>query len=666
MVIPIADIRSILGLSFSLLLAGCALNTTSVQSPVASPGLIRGKVFGGQQPVIGATMQLYAVGVSGNGSAATPLIHSTVLTTAGGAFSINGDYTCPANALVYLTATGGNPGITGVVNNPALALVDALGPCSNLTPATNIVINEATTVAAAWALSPFTSSLTNIGATNTNSVGITNAFLTAAQLVDPLGGQSPGNVPALTVMETAKLNSLADVIAGCVNSNGVDTNCSGLFADVTPPTGGAPADTFAAALAVVKNPGNNVAAIFNNHVSASPPFPALTQAPTDWSMTITFNSGTNNFQLYAFDSKGNMWGFANNQLTELSHQLTPILSISLAPYADGYIYGSGSPTIYANEGFAIDPSDNVWITSNGYTPPGGGTPNSGGSVLEFRPSGTLVSATPGYTGGGIQKPLILAADPGGEMWVGNLKSPNSPLYNVSLLTAGGSPLSPTTGFMPSPLFTSDAAAIDGNRTAWFTSNSGQFPYFTSIANPGGPTSNPTITQIQIPASFSYAIAVDAANNVWFTNSQGPTGFGQLNMLGVITNQATLFSASITGGGLTSGPAMAIDAANHVWILNSDSFNAPTTPITLSEFSAAPSSFATPLTPSTGYGNDANAVNPGVFSTNLVVDSSGSIWTSGIIYPVSNGGSNSYAEGLTQFVGLAAPVKTPVLGPPQAP
>ncbi len=46
-------------------------------------------------------------------------------------------------------------------------------------------INERTTAAAAWALAPFASSATTIGATATNTLGLTNAFLDAALLSQP-------------------------------------------------------------------------------------------------------------------------------------------------------------------------------------------------------------------------------------------------------------------------------------------------------------------------------------------------------------------------------------------------------------------------------------------------------------------------------------------------
>jgi hypothetical protein len=89
-------------------------------------GLISGRVHGGQQPVSGATIQLYAVASSG-GSPSTALISVSVSVTSAsdGTFTITGDYTCPSGGLVYLTATGGNPGITS--SNSNIALMTALG-----------------------------------------------------------------------------------------------------------------------------------------------------------------------------------------------------------------------------------------------------------------------------------------------------------------------------------------------------------------------------------------------------------------------------------------------------------------------------------------------------------------------------------------------------------
>ncbi len=69
-----------------------------------------GSVYGGQQPVSGATLQLYAVGVQGDGSAATPLLPQAVLSDTNGQFYMAANYICPTPATpVYITATGGSP-----------------------------------------------------------------------------------------------------------------------------------------------------------------------------------------------------------------------------------------------------------------------------------------------------------------------------------------------------------------------------------------------------------------------------------------------------------------------------------------------------------------------------------------------------------------------------
>ena len=217
----------------AFLLTGCGIGNLAAPSPAAIPAL-HGHVMGGQQPLVGAAIKLYTVGALGNGSAALDILGTgtngpaaSVTSGSDGAFDITGDYTCPALAPstpVYLTATGGNPGLASGTDNTAIALVAPLGPCNTLlanASTTYITINEATTAAAAWALSPFATSLTDIGATPTNLAGITQAFAIANQLVDPSLGSSPNaSIASYTSMETAKLYSLANVLASCVNTNG--------------------------------------------------------------------------------------------------------------------------------------------------------------------------------------------------------------------------------------------------------------------------------------------------------------------------------------------------------------------------------------------------------------------------------------------------------------
>ena len=144
----------------ALLLSGCAMGTMNgpesvPQSAVAprSPGV----VHGGQQPVSGATIQLYSVNTTTDLGASTPLLTSSVTTASDGSFTITNLYTCPtSNPLVYLLSTGGNPGLSGTVNNADISLMTAIGTCSTLMTTPFIAINELTTVAAAaYFIGPF-------------------------------------------------------------------------------------------------------------------------------------------------------------------------------------------------------------------------------------------------------------------------------------------------------------------------------------------------------------------------------------------------------------------------------------------------------------------------------------------------------------------------------
>ena len=101
----------------------------------------------------------------------------------------------------------------------------------------------------------------------------------------------------------------------------------------------------------------------------------------------------------------------------------------------------------------------------------------------------------------------------------------------------------------------------------------------------------------------------------------------------------------TGGGLNHPQGIAVDGAGNVWVAN---YRGPS----ITELAGAASS--TPgkvLSPPAGFAPDAGLLQ--AFA--IAIDASGNVWA-------TNFGSNT----LTEFVGLAAPVKTPLLGLPQAP
>ena len=101
---------------------------------------VSGMVHGGQQPVSGATITLYAPGHSGYGSSPSVLVSTT--TASDGSFTLPRPYTCPSSndVLTYITATGGN---SGSGSNSVLALAAVLPACASLSSSTDSVIHSA-------------------------------------------------------------------------------------------------------------------------------------------------------------------------------------------------------------------------------------------------------------------------------------------------------------------------------------------------------------------------------------------------------------------------------------------------------------------------------------------------------------------------------------------
>ena len=259
--------------------------------PVAGVAL-HGMVHGGQQPVNQSSILLYAAGSGGDQTAATSKLTSPVLTNPDGTFSITLDYTCPSSTTqMYLVAKGGNPGLTpSTVNNANLTMMTALGNCGALNSGTSISVNELTTVAAVVALQPYMGSYSAVASGSGDAVAMANAFKLAGQLVDSATGITPGNVPAGYTVPVAELNTLADVIANCVNSSGgaagSNTPCGTLFTDTTPSGGTAATDTIGALLLVLNNPNQNVTTIFGLANATEPFQPLMTAAPADWTVPL--------------------------------------------------------------------------------------------------------------------------------------------------------------------------------------------------------------------------------------------------------------------------------------------------------------------------------------------------------------------------------------------
>jgi hypothetical protein len=250
---------------------------------------ISGSVHGGQQPVVGAQISLYAAGKTGLASAPRSMLMAPVFSNTSGGFSITSDYTCQAGDQVYLLATGGNSG-SGI--NSAIELMAALGPCANLTPSTFINLNEVTTVASVYALAAFMTGPQNLGsdATNTQSTDtLIGAMANTATMVNVATGAALQTSTGNGVVPLTTINSLANSIAACINSTAANSaTCTSLFSD-TGVTGSTP-NTLQAALNVAHSPAANAGAIFAL-AGATPPFlPTLTTAPAAYTIAVAHPS----------------------------------------------------------------------------------------------------------------------------------------------------------------------------------------------------------------------------------------------------------------------------------------------------------------------------------------------------------------------------------------
>ena len=405
-------------IAIALLFSGCG---SELSAPTTSRGTaITGRVHGGQQPVVGATIQLYAAGTGGYGSAAAPLLQSTVQSTAGGQFTV-GAYTCPSSSTpVYITATGGNPGLADGTNNAALALMAALGSCGNLNSSTFINVNELTTVAAVWSLAPFMSSYANIGSSASNATGLVNAFASANTVVNFTSGTLPGtSLPAGATLPFAEIDSLANILSSCINTTGGtagDTSpCGTLFAAAT--VGAAvPTDTIAAALNIARNPAQNIPTLFPLNSGPAPFQPSLTTAPANWLIGISYTGGgVNAPKALAIDAQGDVWlvNSGSNSVSELTNG-----GAAVSPPTGYTPAGLSAPSA-----LAIDAGGYVWVADSGTN-----------SLSRLTASGGSAGL---YTGGGLNFPSSIAIDADGSVWLSN--SGNS---TVSAFSNSGSPLSP--------------------------------------------------------------------------------------------------------------------------------------------------------------------------------------------------------------------------------
>jgi hypothetical protein len=658
---------AVLVLSVSALLTGCALTGTAPSAPIGTPvGNLQGVVHGGRSPVVGANVYLYQPSTNGYGganiaasalNASASLLDSKVpsvcgtsgtsackdangnyyvSTDANGGFSVTGDYTCTANLPVYIYALGGNAG-AGV--SPSAGFLSILGICpasgSLASQVPSINVNELSTVAAAYATAGFATDPTHIGVlvqqtapaslTSTlaslqtlETTGLNNAFLTAGNLYNPVAGGSAvattpggnGTVPYQTI------NVLGNILAGCINTAGASAYCT-MFLGYTP---GA-TDTAGAAIYIAQHPASNVANIFGLASGIGAPWlPALSSAPNDWTMSISYavpGAGIGNYASHqvAADADGNIWvsgASTANQLAAVNNLGVPLAG---SPFSGN---GLSVPT-----NIAVDAaSANVWVVD--YT---------SNSLSEFTTAGAAVQTVTPYSSGttdALSSPTDVVFDNAGDLWVNNYDNGSSSL--VKLTSAG---TFTATGSSSSYLKGGEGLAAETNGSIFAVSYSSK--YIALFTNADAYSAELSTTYV------SNGIAIDASGNAWVANSEKYI---------YKVNSTNTADTKITANGSTyyipEFFGVAIDGGGNVWLPDwsngviEELNNSGTVVSGTYGFEPAETVSYTPsgsTAPPTGYFEPYNTA----------VDGSGNVWFN----------SKTVAGVLQEMVGAATPVVTPL-------
>jgi hypothetical protein len=637
--VPFWSVASVLSVVFALGLSGCSANFGNVSSSSTRTAMhIRGVVHGGQQPLTGAHVYMYAAstaayggseffasaGPTGNasislltsatGNPADTIGHFYVVTDAGGNFDINGAFACSPGQQVYLYSTGGNPQLSGEgvpsFSNLAASLMAVVGDCASFTPSaafpgvTSVAMNEITTVAAAYALAGFATDPLHIGAPSAiaghalSGIGLANAFQTALNIVDQASGVPNPTLPnnSNATVPVTRINTVADFLAACVNSQGLNASgCSVLFPNLAYKT--LVTDTATAAIYFAQRPGGNLGPLLTLATNASP-FQPFVSSANDLSLGINYTGGGLNIpEGIAIDGAGNAWvtNFQNSAVTEISSTGTYLSG------ANGYTGGG----LITPVGIAIDGSGNAWVTND-----------SGASVTKLSSTGAPLSGTRGYTGGGLNQPFGIAIDGSGNAWVANGSD-----HSVIKLSSTGAFLSGANGYTDASLNEPRGIAIDGSGNAWMANFAGGS--VTELSNTGADLSG--VNGFAAGAlKDPQGVAIDRSGVAWVTNA------GYNSVFEFSTPET--FPFVIADLGLNSPLGTAVDGDGNVWAANSGAQSV--TEIVNITASASGTSFYT--------GGGLNRPD------GIAVDNSGNVWA-----------TNTADNSVTEMIGLGVPVVTPI-------
>jgi hypothetical protein len=648
---------------FSLALAGQAFAADS----------IKGQVLLGAAPIAKSTVTLWEA------SAAAPKQLAQSKTNDDGRFEvrIKGAH---GDAVLYLVASGGVPKASKAGgDNPALVLLAVLQ--SN--PPASVTINELTTVASAFTAARFI----NGGAISGDPLGLRIAAGNTPNLVDlETGGWGkvivdPGNSTWTTTL--ANFDTLGSLITAFATVANDDWGTR-FFTASTPTAGATPKNTLEAMAGIARTPWANPGALYALFDEAYPlpapdgrrsaPFaPYLVYPPPDFTLSLWFGGGGSysNGNM-VFDAEGNMW-CGQNWLAGSQSGVRKSTGGGLIKFSPN---GTAlSPAITGFTGMGVDgigwgtavALDKVWVASfNGAI----GVHDFQGRTIGKESDIPFAGKTGGLMGVGV------AAN--GDVWIADgtknqlLFFPGGRVKDGRIVNVAG---------LASPF----GIAIDAQNRVW-VSNSQES---TLIRFPADDPSKVETFKVGIGAR---GVALDSKGNLWVASVMSPdfplppipTGVSIMQQFALIlealkknieagkkTGTVNMISADGTqanpegftgGGNMNAGWGIVVDGNDDV-------------------FAASGLGRGIVMLAGVGTNGHAAGTKPGNLihyfqGGTLQIPTIGSIDPAGNLWVANNWNSVEAAtgadpfpptstwgggSGFTVFYGVAAPVKTPLLG-----
>jgi streptogramin lyase len=562
-----------------------------------------------------------------------------VSTDADGHFGLTGDYTCTSNLPVYIYTIGGDSGSGAGVNDAFMAILGicpASGSMASLVPFVNI--NEISTVVAAYATAGFATDPLHIGVlvqttapavsslASLNALemtGLTNAFNTAGNLYNiatvvtsaPTTTQTTGSTGTI---QYKNINTLADILANCINSTPGSSNCTTLLSYTPGQT-----DTAGAAIYIAQNPAANVANIFGLLSSTDEPWtPVLTAAPNDWTISVTYTGGGIKKATYieegytlAIDAAGNVWnanyGPSVATLSKFSNLGVPEGPTSTTAYA----VGKGASAA------AVDINNNVWTANY-----------SANTLSEVVPTGINTATISTITPTGLNEPNVLEFDGSGNMFIAD---GNNYLIKAS---SAGAYISKTTSAQNGLAFPAAMAISAGSAGSIWTGNESD--------DDMGAFTNALATSFEyvLPntGSTAAAMAFDANGNGWVAAFPNTSGAGSLQKINS-SHAGTTITPSTANYYALEPNSVYVDGSNNVW--TSDVNNG-----TIYEVNGTTNAI---LSGSHGFAAPGNTPCSAACSTitlrpsALQVDQSGNVWY------------DSFSANIIEMIGAASPTVQPL-------